>query len=105
MGPVVAGYKYPDLFRIAVYVEHTEKVLKSGDNIGDIAESKETTEMVTRRKRVGNRIKDCYLRSVSTNYNASSMAFHPDGRPVEIDLALNFVEEETISRRDVKDGY
>lgn len=104
MGPVAAGYKYPDLFRIAVYVEHTEKVLMSGD-IGDIAESKETTEMVTRRKRVGNRIKDCYLRSVSTNYNASSMAFHPDGRPVEIDLALNFVEEETISRRDVKDGY
>ena len=104
MGPVAAGYKYPDLFRIAVYVEHTEKVLKSGD-IGDIAESEETTEMVTRRKRVGNRIKDCYLRSVSTNYNASSMAFHPDGRPVEIDLSLNFVEEETISRRDVEEGY
>lgn len=104
MGPVAAGYKYPDLFRIAVYVEHTEKVLKSGD-IGDIAESEETTEMVTRRKRVGNRIKDCYLRSVSTNYNASSMAFHPDGRPVEIDLSLNFVEEETISRRDVERGY
>lgn len=104
MGPVAAGYKYPDLFRIAVYVEHTEKVLKSGD-IGDIAESEETTETVTRRKRVGNRIKDCYLRSVSTNYNASSMAFHPDGRPVEIDLSLNFVEEETISRRDVERGY
>jgi hypothetical protein len=104
MGPVSAGYKYPDMFGISVYVEHTEEVLKKGD-IGDIAESGETTETVTRRKRVGNRMKNCYLRAVSTNYNASSMAFHPDGRPVEIDLSLNFVEEETISRRDVEEGY
>ena len=99
MGPVAAGYKYPDLFRIAVYVEHDDEI------IGFDYEGNEYTETVTRRKRVGNRIKDCYLRSVSTNYNASSMAFHPDGRPVEIDLALNFVEEETISRRDVERGY
>lgn len=99
MGPVAAGYKYPDLFAIAVYVEQDDEI------IGFDEEGNEYTETVTRRKRVGNRMKNCYLRSVSTNYNASSMAFHPDGRPVEIDLSLNFVEEETISRRDVEDGY
>lgn len=99
MGPLAAGYKYPDLFAISVYVEQEDEVVKSDE------EGNEYTETVTRRKRVGNRMKNCYLRSVSTNYNSSSMAFHPDGRPVEIDLSLNFVEEETISRRDVKDGY
>ena len=50
-------------------------------------------------------MKDCYLRSVSTNYNPSSMAFHPDGRPVEIDLSLSFVEEVTVNRKDIEEGY
>jgi hypothetical protein len=99
MGPVAAGYKYPDLFSISVYVEQKVMVEKV-DEEGNKTEVEETKQVL-----VGNKIKDCYLRSVSTNYNASSMAFHPDGRPVEIDLSLNFVEEETISRRDVKDGY
>ena len=99
MGPVAAGYKYPDLFGISVYVEQKE-IVEEVD-----AEGNKTEVEKTKQVRVGNQIKNCYLRSVSTNYNASSMAFHPDGRPVEIDLSLNFVEEETISRRDVKDGY
>ena len=99
MGPVAAGYKYPDLFGISVYVEQKE-IVEEVD-----AEGNKTEVEKTKQVRVGNLIKNCYLRSVSTNYNASSMAFHPDGRPVEIDLSLNFVEEETISRRDVKDGY
>ena len=53
----------------------------------------------------GSNQKDCYLRSVSTNYNPSSMSFHPDGRPVEIDLSLSFVEEVTVNRQDVEEGY
>ena len=99
MGPVAAGYKYPDLFGISVYVEQKE-IVEEVD-----AEGNKTEVEKTKQVRVGNQIKNCYLRSVSTNYNASSMAFHPDGRPVEIDLSLNFVEEETISRRDVEEGY
>lgn len=99
VGAFAAGYKYPNLFRIAVYVEQQDEV------IGFDYEGNEYTETVTRRKRVGNRMKDCYLRSVSTNYNPSSMAFHPDGRPVEIDLSLSFVEEVTINRQDVEEGY
>lgn len=99
MGPLAAGYKYPNLFRIAVYVEQQDEVIGFDD------EGNEYTESVTRRKRVGNRMKDCYLRSVSTNYNPSSMAFHPDGRPVEIDLSLSFVEEVTVNRKDIEEGY
>ena len=99
VGNFAAGYKYPNLFRIAVYVEHEDEI------IGFDEEGNEYTESVTKRKRVGNRMKDCYLRSVSTNYNPSSMSFHPDGRPVEIDLSLSFVEEVTVNRQDVEEGY
>lgn len=105
LGPVAAGYKFPSLFRISVYVEHEEMVAK---DIGDIAASESgepSFELVTKRKRVGNRMKDCYLRSVTTNYNSSSMAFHPDGRPVEIDLSLSFAEEVTLNRSDIEQGY
>lgn len=99
MGPLAAGYNYPDLFRISVFVDQ-EKTIVEVDEEGN-----ENQFTISDRVRVGNKMKDCYLRSVSTNYNPSSMAFHPDGRPVEIDLSLNFVEEVTISRKDVGDGY
>lgn len=81
-GGISAGYKYPDMFEIDVRHEPTGK-------------------------RVGTKIQDCFLRSVSTNYNPSSMSFHSDGRPVEIDLSLNFIEERTLSRKDIDqvDGY
>ena len=82
MGGISAGYKYPDMFSIVVKHE------PSG-------------------KRVGTKIKDCFLRSIATNYNPTSMSFHTDGQPVEVDLTLNFVEEVTLSRKDVapEDGY
>ena len=81
-GGISAGYKYPDMFEIDVRHEPTGK-------------------------RVGTKIQDCFLRSVSTNYNPSSMSFHSDGSPVEIDLSLNFIEERTLSRKDIdqEDGY
>jgi len=82
VGGISAGYKYPDMFSIVVKHE------PSG-------------------KRVGTKIKDCFLRSIATNYNPTSMSFHTDGQPVEVDLTLNFVEEVTLSRKDVapEDGY
>ena len=83
LGGVAAGYRFPDLFKIDVRVQ--------------MGEGRDTI--------VGNKIKNCYLRSVSTNYNPTSMTFHTDGKPVEIDLSLNFVEETTLSRKDIKDGY
>ena len=77
LGGISGGYKYPHMFEIVVKHEPTGK-------------------------RVGSKIKDCFLRSISTNYNPSSMAFHEDGQPVEIDLSLNFVEEVTLSRKDIQ---
>lgn len=77
---VSMGYTYPDMFEIVVRHEPTGK-------------------------RVGQRMKYCFLRSVATSYNSSSMAFHKDGQPVEIDLSLNFVEEHTLIRSDIEAGF
>lgn len=83
IGGVAAGYKFPDLFKIDIRVQ--------------MGEGKDTI--------VGNKLKHCYLRSISTNYNPTSMTFHTDGRPVEIDLSLSFQEETTLSRKDIEEGY
>lgn len=83
IGGVSAGYKFPDLFKIDIRVQ--------------MGEGRDTI--------VGNKLKHCYLRSISTNYNPTSMTFHTDGRPVEIDLSLSFQEETTLSRKDIEEGY
>jgi len=43
-----------------------------------------------------------YLVDVSTTYNPSSMSFHEDGNPTEIDLTLRFQEYRAMSRQDVE---
>ena len=55
--------------------------------------------------RIGPLMKDSYLTSITTNYNPSTMAFHQDGEPVEIDLSLNFTEETTLNKKDILGGY
>ena len=80
---ISVGFKYPHPFVI-----RTEFV----DEDGNVFE-------------VGPKIKECYLTSISTNYNPSTMAFHRDGEPVEIDLSLNFTEETTLNKKDILDGY
>ena len=76
-----AGYKYPHMFELDLFYENEAGV----------------------KKRVGTKMKKCHLKAISTNYNSSSMAFHPDGYPVEIDLSLSFVEERTLNRSDIMD--
>lgn len=82
---VNAGYKYPHMFELDLFYEN-----EAGT-----------------KKRVGTKMKKCHLKAISTNYNSSSMAFHPDGYPVEIDLSLSFVEERTLNRGDImeEDGF
>jgi len=80
---VSPGYKYPNLFEIVPTFKHED---------GSTS-------------RIGTKIADCYLKAINTNYNASSMAFHEDGSPVEIDLTLSFTEERTLDRKDIRDGY
>ena len=77
-GSVPLGYKYPDLFKIR---------LLSG----------KTGEF----KNVGTPIKMSQLRNISTVYNPTTSALHPDGSPTEIDLTLSFIEYKTISREDI----
>ena len=50
-------------------------------------------------------IKPCYLRDVSTTYNASSMAMHSDGNFLEVDMTLSFQETRALTRADVEAGY
>lgn len=52
------------------------------------------------------KIKPCYLRDVSTTFNASQMGFHQDGSFMEVDMTLSFQEEKALVRKDVaKGGY
>lgn len=82
-GEVSVGFKYPHPFQIkAEYVD------PKGNAV-----------------RIGPRIKDCYLTTITTNYNPSTMAFHEDGKPVEIDLSLSFTEETTLNKQDILDHY
>lgn len=74
----LVAYKFPDMFRIKL-------LYNTGDTF----------------KVVGTNILDCYLQTITTNYNPSQMAFHPDGEPVEVSLSLNFIEHRTLSRSDV----
>tara|TARA_B100000575_G_scaffold62709_2_gene47818 strand:+ start:20721 stop:21800 length:1080 start_codon:yes stop_codon:yes gene_type:complete len=76
------AYKFPQKFKIKLVYEDEE-----------------------RRKEVGVKLKFCYLRNVQTNFNPNAMAFMEDGEFQEIDLDLNFTEEQTLDRDDVMEGY
>ena len=81
-GNVSAGYKYPHLFDI---------------------------ELLAYGKPIGTKIKTCVLESISTSYNASSMAWHPSpgeekSYASEYDLTLSFREEAALDASDIRDG-
>lgn len=77
---ITAGFEYPHLFNIEL----------THDDSGQT---------------IGTKIKDCYLESVTTAYNPSSMAYHADGRPVEYNLTLNFRETIALTQEDIEVGY
>jgi len=79
-----AGYKYPMVFDVSSWFMP--------------AAGKEGAKAV----RVGTKLKNTFIRSISVNYNAGSMAFHEDGTPAEIDLSFTMVEDRTLSREDVE---
>lgn len=80
-GAISAGYKYPHLFNITLTVNG---------------------------KPIGTKIKTCVLESISTSYNASSMAWHESesenrAYASEYDLTLSFREEVALNAKDVRD--
>ena len=79
-GNVSAGYKYPHLFNI---------------------------ELRAHGNPIGTKIKTCVLESISTSYNASSMAWHEGDDKTyasEYDLTLSFREEAALDASDIRDG-
>ena len=78
-GSFSVGFEYPNMFKIRLLSE-------SGDG---------------RFKNVGTPIKLCYLKGISTTYNATSPVLHTDGSPTEIDMNLTFVEYKAQTRKDI----
>jgi len=46
-------------------------------------------------------INECYLLSLQTTYNSTTNAFHDQGQPVEIDIALTFQEVKALTREEL----
>jgi hypothetical protein len=61
-------------------------------------------EMFYNEKNVATKILPCYLESMQTVYNPSSMGMHADGSFQEVDISLNFREARTLSRDDIVSG-
>ncbi len=76
---IPAGYKFPNLFKIEFNMR--------GANMKVPA------------------LQHCYLRSAQASYNATSMTFHDDGHPTEVDLTLVFQEYRALSKQDIQGGY
>jgi len=85
-GGISVGYKYPELFNISI--KYNGRNIEGEDGVD-----------------VGTKIKNCFLKTISTNYNSSAMSFHADGNPTEIDITLTFVEERTLTRKDIEEGF
>lgn len=79
---ISAGYKYPMVFDVSSWF------------MPDIEGAAPI--------RVGTKLRNTFIRSISVNYNAGSMAFHEDGTPSEIDLSFTMVEDRTLSREDIE---
>jgi hypothetical protein len=82
VGGISLGYEYPELFRIKAFTKVNGQYIQNGTHM-----------------------KDCYLETVSTTFNPTSATFHPDGTPTEVDIALNFVEHRTLSKKDIDSPF
>lgn len=71
------GYKYPNMFDIR---------MKYAD------------------KKVGYSFLPCYMSGMQTVINPSSMSFHADGKPSEVDVTMTFLEERSMIKRDIEEG-
>lgn len=46
-------------------------------------------------------IKQCYLTSLTSNYNSSTNLYHYDGAPIEVDVTLQFQETKALYKQDI----
>tara|TARA_A100001388_G_scaffold39552_1_gene25063 strand:+ start:3242 stop:4513 length:1272 start_codon:yes stop_codon:yes gene_type:complete len=82
-GDIPIGYKFPNKFDIKMQVR---------DKFG-------------RFVRYGYKVKPCYLRRITTNFNPGSYSYHDDGTPFQIDMTLDFIEFSTLSKEDIEEGF
>ena len=54
---------------------------------------------------IATKLKPTYLRNFSATYNPSGMGIHDDGNFLETDITMSFVEDTTLSRQNVNEGY
>jgi len=76
---IPAGYKFPHFFKIEFSMRGADMKVPA--------------------------LQYCYLRSAQASYNATSMTFHDDGHPTEIDLTLVFQEYRALSKQDIQKGF
>jgi len=89
------------IFRKELYPSVTEGVEVVGFNFPNLFD----IQMKYNNQPVATKIKPSYLRNVQVTYNPSSMGWHIDGKPSEVDMTLAFVEERTLNKSDILRGY
>lgn len=75
---VSLGYKFPNKFEI---------------------------KMKYKNNQVATKILPAFLENFDAVYNPNSMGFHSDGSFPEVDVTLSFVEERTLRKQDIAQGY
>lgn len=98
--------KIVDWFREEIYPEPI-KIVSSGRTlpVGYKFPNKLGIRLRYGNKDVGAQLLPCYLQSINTNYNATTMSFYRDGEFSEIDLTLNLVEYRTLDKDDIRHGF
>ena len=93
-------------FRTELYPESID-VRVGGQNlpVGFKFPNKFGISMRYGKKTVGAQMLPCFLRGMTTNYNATTMSFFRDGQFSEIDLTLDMIEFRTLDKDDVRYGF
>lgn len=89
-------------FRTELY---PESITQGGVSLGYFYPNKFRIQMSYRGQRVGTKFLDSNLKAVNVVYNPSSMGWHADGKPSEVDLTLSFGEPRTLDAQDIKAGF
>ena len=92
-------------FREQMYPDDVQVGDGSGINVGYRFPNKFRINMTYDGKPIATRILDCFLDGFNTNYNPNSMSFHEDGNFPEVNIALSFIEERTLRKQDIREGF
>ena len=88
-GGISAGFRTPSKFEIKM--SYDGEVDEDGKLISGT--------------RLATKFKKCFLQNVNVTYNGQNMAFLPDGNFQRYEITLEFIEEQTIDKQDVIEGF